>query len=199
MLAAPLPTSDGEPEDPYQWLEDVSAAKSLAWVKERNTESTNELTRSAGFQALDRRILEILDSEDRIPTVQKLARHYYNFWRDRKNPRGLWRRTTFDEYRKAKPAWEVVLDLDLLGKEEKENWVWHGAQALKPDYERALDLRFRGVAPRRERGPGIRPGWQDVRERWSHPSPRSQEAQVRPRCAIATASFVGSDFGSWFG
>jgi hypothetical protein len=69
MLNAPLLTAGGEPEDPYQWLEDVSGPKSLAWVKERNTESTNELTRSAGFQALDRRILQILDSEDRIPTV----------------------------------------------------------------------------------------------------------------------------------
>ena len=53
MVSAPLSTAGGEPEDPYQWLEDVSGAKSLAWVKERNTESTNELTRSAEFQALD--------------------------------------------------------------------------------------------------------------------------------------------------
>jgi prolyl oligopeptidase len=146
MISAPSLTAGGEPEDPYQWLEDVSGAKSLAWVKERNTESTNELTRSADFQALDRRILEILDSDDRIPVVQKLGLHYYNFWRDRKNPRGLWRRTTLEEYRKAKPAWEVVLDLDSLGKEEKENWVWHGAQALKPDYQRALISLSRGGA-----------------------------------------------------
>ena len=81
------------------------------------------------------RILEILDSDARIPTIQKVGRYYYNFWRDAKNPRGLWRRTTLDEYRKAKPAWEVVLDLDALAKQEKENWVWHGAQALRPEYK----------------------------------------------------------------
>ena len=146
MTNAVMPVADGEPEDPYQWLEDVSGARSLAWVKERNAESTKELTGSAEFQALDRRILRILDSEDRIPNVQKLGPYYYNFWRDGKNPRGLWRRTTLEEFKKAKPAWEIVLDLDLLGKEEKENWVWHGAQALKPDYKLALISLSRGGA-----------------------------------------------------
>ena len=38
--------------------------------------------------------------------------YYYNYWRDAYNVRGLWRRTTVDEYYKAKPAWETVLDLD---------------------------------------------------------------------------------------
>ena len=38
--------------------------------------------------------------------IQKLGPYYYNFWRDAKNPRGLWRRTTLDEYRKdrARPG-----------------------------------------------------------------------------------------------
>jgi prolyl oligopeptidase len=135
-----------EPEDSYLWLEEVMGANSLAWVKERNAESVNELTRPPNFQALERRILKILDSEDRIPGVQKLGPYYYNFWRDSKNPRGLWRRTTLDEYKKSAPAWEIVLDLDRLGKDEKENWVWHGVQVLKPQYQRALISLSRGGA-----------------------------------------------------
>ena len=146
MLTTAPSGSGGEPEDNYQWLEDVTGTRSLAWVKERNAESTNELTRSTLFQTLDRRILEILDSDERIPGIQKLGANYYNFWRDARNPRGLWRRTTLEEYRKAKPNWEVVLDLDRLGKEENEKWVWHGAQALKPDYRRALISLSRGGA-----------------------------------------------------
>ena len=138
--------SGGEPVDQYQWLEDVTGARSLAWVKERNAESTSELAQSTLFKSLDGRILEILDSDERIPAIQKLGAYYYNFWRDAKNPRGLWRRTTLDEYRKAKPNWEIVLDLDLLGKDENEKWVWHGAQALKPDYRRALISLSRGGA-----------------------------------------------------
>src|SRR5262249_3838520 len=68
------------------------------------------------------------------------------FWRDRNNPRGLWRRTTLEEYRKPMPHWEVVLDLDALAKQEAENWVWHGAQALRPKYKLALISLSRGGA-----------------------------------------------------
>jgi len=146
MMTTANSGSGGEPEDPYQWLEDVTGPRSLGWVKERNAESTGELTSSTLFQGLDRRILEILDSKERIPAIEKLGAYYYNFWRDASNPRGLWRRTTLEEYRKVEPKWEVVLDLDLLAKEENEKWVWHGAEALKPDYRRALISLSRGGA-----------------------------------------------------
>ncbi len=146
MVGTMVPDERAEPVDPYQWLEEVTGEKSLAWVKERNAESTSELTKSAEFQALDRRILEILDSNERIPSIEKLGSHYYNFWRDAANPRGLWRRTSLDEYRKPKPNWEIVLDLDALGKEEKTNWVWHGAQPLKPEDKRVLISLSRGGA-----------------------------------------------------
>ena len=91
-------------------------------------------------------MLEILDSNARIPFVSKRGEYYYNFWRDKTNERGLWRRTTLEEYRKAEPKWEVVLDLDALGKTENENWVWKGASLLRPDYQRALITLSRGGA-----------------------------------------------------
>jgi prolyl oligopeptidase len=146
MLGTTIQSGGGEPNDPFQWLEDVTGEKPLAWVKERNAESTGELTGSDQFQKLERRILEILDSDARIPAIQKIGPYYYNFWRDAKNPRGLWRRTTLGEYRKPKPDWEIVLDLDALGKEEKVNWVWHGAEPLKPEYKLALVSLSRGGA-----------------------------------------------------
>ena len=135
-----------DPDDRYQWLEEVLGDKPMAWVKERNAESTGELAGSERFRALEGRIREILDSDARIPTIQKEGRYYYNFWRDAKNPRGLWRRTTLEEYRKDRPAWEVVLDLDELARQEHENWVWHGAQVLRPEYRRALVSLSRGGA-----------------------------------------------------
>jgi prolyl oligopeptidase len=146
MLSTPLQSSAGEPTDPYQWLEDVTGARPLAWVEERNAEAKTELTRTPAFERLNGRILEILDSDARIPDIQKIGPLYYNFWRDAKNPRGLWRRTTLDEYRRAKPNWEVVLDLDVLGKGEKVSWVWNGAQVLRPEYKLALVSLSRGGA-----------------------------------------------------
>lgn len=130
-------------EDPYLWLEDITGEKALAWVRGRNAETEEELGGEA-FKQLEAGILKILDSEAKIPYVAKRGAYFYNFWRDAKNPRGLWRRTTFAEYRKAEPKWEVVLDVDALGKEEKESWVFKGYQFLKPDYHRCLISLSRG-------------------------------------------------------
>jgi prolyl oligopeptidase len=88
----------------------------------------------------------VLDSHDRIPMVSKIGDRYYNFWRDQDHPRGVWRRTTMEEYRKDKPNWETVIDLDALGRAENENWVWHGAFCLKPEDQRCLVALSRGGA-----------------------------------------------------
>ena len=142
------------------------------------------LAETDDFRALDARLLAILDSDARIPYVEKLGPSYYNFWRDAKNPRGLWRRTTLDEYRKEHPQWETVLDLDALAAAEKENWVWHGADCLKPEYERCLVSLSRG-GRRRGRRARVRPHDEDVREGRLLPA-RGQEQRrlARPRHAV---------------
>jgi prolyl oligopeptidase len=75
------------PEDRFLWLEDVTGEKSLDWARARNAESTKVLVTPEEV-ALEKRILDILDSKERIPDVNKLGPYYYNFWRDAKNPRG---------------------------------------------------------------------------------------------------------------
>lgn len=135
-----------ESEDLFRWLEDVGGEKSLDWVRERNKLSQAKLEAHPEFAKLNADILAILDSDARIPMVTKQGDYYYNFWRDKKNPRGLWRRTTLAEFEKAAPKWDVILDLDALGKKENENWVWSGAQLLRPDYRHALISMSRGGA-----------------------------------------------------
>ncbi|MGD9642595.1 MAG: prolyl oligopeptidase family protein [Elusimicrobiales bacterium] len=144
-LNAQQPAPEGG--DPYKWLEDVGGERQLAWAKERNAETMQELGGSPAFEGLKEDLLKILDSRERIPYVSKRGGYYYNFWIDDKNPRGLWRRTTLEEYRKPEPKWEVLLDLDALGKAEGENWVWHGSQALKAGgYRHCLLSLSRGGA-----------------------------------------------------
>jgi prolyl oligopeptidase len=138
--------AQAQDDDPYLWLEDVTGDKPLAWVKARNAESTKALSQSPEFAGLEKRLLAILDSDDRIPNVRKLGSWYYNFWRDAAHPRGVWRRTTLDEYRKSEPKWDTVIDLDALAKTESENWVWSGADCLKPEYRRCLVSLSRGGA-----------------------------------------------------
>src|SRR5215475_11892400 len=145
VTATAIPEAQGQTAaDPYLWLEDVTGEKQLNWVRQQNAISTNELEAMPGFEPLRKRLLSILDSKEKIPYVSKHGKYYYNFWRDEKNVRGLWRRTTLDEFKKIQPAWETVLDLDQLSTAEKENWVWKGYDVLYPKYDRCLISLSRG-------------------------------------------------------
>lgn len=132
--------------DPHQWLEDVAGERQLDWVRQRNARAEAELAETPAFKRMEAEILAILDSDEKIPGVYKMGDHYYNFWQDRQHERGIWRRTTLDEYRKPNPRWETILDLDALNKAENENWVWHGANCLRPAYSRCLVALSRGGA-----------------------------------------------------
>ena len=146
MTSLPAAPPDSLADDPHAWLEDVTGETQLAWVRNRNETSTQALASGTAFQALEHRILSILDSKERIPAVTRIGEHVYNFWRDAAHPKGLWRRTTLADYRRADPAWEPVLDVDALGKAENENWVWHGATVLEPDDRLCLVSLSRGGA-----------------------------------------------------
>ncbi len=141
-LAAPSASDD----DPWLWLEEVQGETALAWVRERNAVTRRQLEGWSGFTETRDGLRAVLDAQDRIPTIARRGGFVYNFWQDAENPRGLWRRTTLDEYRKAQPAWDTLLDLDALGRDEGENWVWGGAACLGPDYTRCLLQLSRGGA-----------------------------------------------------
>ncbi len=125
-------------DDPFLWLEDIHGARPLAWVEKENAKTAARFAAGAGFEKTRDSILEVLDSDARIPDVSRRGDYLYNFWRDKAHPRGVWRRTTLAEYRKANPAWEVLLDVDALNKAEDKRWVFKGTQCLKPDYNRCL-------------------------------------------------------------
>jgi len=145
-FGAAMTTSALAQEDPYLWLEEVMGDRAISWVKEQNAKSQKLLEASPQFAAIRSKSLEVLNSRARIPAVVKRGDWYYNFWQDEKNVRGLWRRTTLQEYRKAEPKWEPVLDLDQLSRDEKENWVWKGSSCLYPNYDRCLLTLSRGGA-----------------------------------------------------
>jgi len=145
-LAAAVSAKEPAVEDPHLWLEEVEDEAALDWVRSQNEKSSKRLAEAPGFETLRADLLAILDSDARIPFVGKTGDHYYNFWRDKQNPQGIWRRTTLEEYRKDAPAWELLLDVDALGKAEGVNWVWRGANCLRPDYNRCLVTLSRGGA-----------------------------------------------------
>jgi len=133
-------------QDPFLWLEDVTGDKALDWVKLRNQETRNKLDNDAGFQQLRGQLQTILDSKDRIPGITQMGNAVYNFWMDAEHPRGVWRKTTLEEYRKSNPKWDTVLDIDALAKNEKENWVFKNSVCREPVYDRCLIELSRGGA-----------------------------------------------------
>ena len=177
-------------QDPWLWLEEVQGERALAWVRERNAESRRQLEAWPGFADTRQRILDVLDSRDRIPAIARRGGFVYNFWQDAEHPRGLWRRTTLDDYRQPQPAWDIVLDLDALGRAEGESWVWGGAVCLGPDYQRCLLRLSRGGADAqviREFDIGTR---RFVADGFQLPEAKSEVAW-----ADADTLYVGTDFG----
>jgi prolyl oligopeptidase len=177
--------------DSYQWLEGVTDDKALDWVKQQNVKAEAELGSTPAFKQLEAAILDILDSDAKIPAVSKIGEYYYNFWKDAQHERGLWRRTTLSEYRKDKPNWETVIDLDALNKAEGENWVWHGADCLKPKYERCLVSLSRGGADA-----DVTREFDLVAKRWTPGGFHRPEAKGGVQWIDQDNVYVFTDFGS---
>ena len=136
--ALPAPTPGN---DPFAWLEDVHGADATTWVLARNAEATERLAGGGRLAELTEQIREVLDDDARIPAVTDVGGLLYNFWRDAQSPRGQWRRTTRSAYEAPGVTdieWDVLLDLDALNTSEDEDWVWAGAQVLRPDATRAF-------------------------------------------------------------
>jgi len=183
-------------DDPYLWLEDVAGDRALGWVREQNAKAESELASSADFKQLKADILAILDSDEKIPAVEKIGEYYYNFWKDKNHQRGLWRRTTLDEYRKDQPAWETLIDLDALNKAEGENWVWHGVECLKPKspsdaYRRCLVALSRGGADA-----DVTREFDLSTKRWVKDGFFREEAKGGLSWIDENTVFVATDFGS---
>jgi prolyl oligopeptidase len=130
--------------DPHQWLEDVTGAKQLEWVRAQNAKYLPELEAVPGFEAWSARAQAILEDPRRIayPTGASpggvTRTQVFNFWRDPTNVRGLWRVSPRAAYDAGTPEWTTLLDMDALEAAEKKNFQWGGATCLPPAYARCL-------------------------------------------------------------
>ena len=136
------PTLSKPDDDPWLWLEEIEGARALDFV-----EKQNRLTLQAfGGPAFERdrdTLAAIYDRPDNIPYVGRSGGLLYNTWKDAEHPRGLWRRTTLDEFRKAAPSWETILDVDQLAASEGEDWLLHWT-ASRSGYTRVMLSLSRG-------------------------------------------------------
>jgi len=132
LASTPSAAADQAGGDPYLWLEDVSAPRSLAWVDGENKRSLAVLESDPRYATLHAEALALAQAKDRIPSPEFLNGDVYNFWQDADHVRGLWRRTTSEDYANPTPDWTTVLDLDQLAKDEHANWVFKGQTCALP-------------------------------------------------------------------
>ncbi len=137
------PTLSAPDEDPYLWLEEVDGDRAVAWV-DGQTMRTRERVADARWAADRDALTALLDRPDNLPIPTRRGGLLYNYWTDRANPRGVWRRTTIESFRSGTPDWEVLLDVDALAAAEGVEWVWGGAATLPPEHRRALVSLSRG-------------------------------------------------------
>jgi prolyl oligopeptidase len=127
-----------DPADPFIWLEEVSSPRSMAWVQHQNETTTNRLEADPRYARNYAEALEIAGAKDRIPEPEFVHGEIYNFWQDPDHLRGIWRKTTLDDYTSPQPHWTTVLDIDALNKAEGKSWVFKGAELLRPDETRCM-------------------------------------------------------------
>jgi prolyl oligopeptidase len=140
LLFMPLAPASAQPASPQPdgWLEEVEGEKALTWVRAQNARSLGVLEADPRNAAYRADALAILEATDRVPMPTLRKGEVFNFWQDKTNVRGLWRRTSLDSYRSAAPKWDVLLDVDALSAAEKANWVFKGSHCRWPDYGRCL-------------------------------------------------------------
>jgi prolyl oligopeptidase len=176
--------------DPFLWLEDVDGAKAMEWVNTKNAATLAELTKSSLYTPIFERSKKIFDSKDKIPFPEIVGDRIYNFWQDADHERGLWRRTTLSDYLGGNPAWETVIDIDALARDENAPWAWGGASCLEPENRVCLIALSRGGSDASE----VREF--DLRAKaWVKDGFRLPEAKTSTAWIDENAVLVGTNFG----
>jgi prolyl oligopeptidase len=134
-IAAQQPS---EPADRYQWLEDVSGGRSMAWVRAENERSARVLENDPHYAGLEAAALKLLESPDRLPLPSINGADVYNTWQDDKHVMGILRRTSLADYLTASPHWRTLLDYDAQGKQDNQKWVESERTCLYPGNELCL-------------------------------------------------------------
>ncbi|WP_168794543.1 prolyl oligopeptidase family serine peptidase [Paraburkholderia aromaticivorans] len=124
--------------DPFLSLEALDDPDALAWVEQQNARTRAAWCSSAEFASLRQRLADAYLPRERPVIPDRWKDWAYDLWQDERNPKGIWRRTTWAAWRGGKPEWKNLLDFDALGAAEGTPWVCVELDILYPDGDRAL-------------------------------------------------------------
>jgi prolyl oligopeptidase len=135
---ATMAAADAFDTTQHDWLEEIEGARALEWVRGQNERSLAVLTADPRYQAFHDEAFRIITSKDRIPYGSIRDGYVWNFWKDERNPLGIWRRVRTAEYARPNPRWETILDVDALSAREGKKWVWGGASCHPANHDVCL-------------------------------------------------------------
>ncbi|MFM0223442.1 prolyl oligopeptidase family serine peptidase [Paraburkholderia dipogonis] len=138
MPASPAPFSWPLSPDPFLSLEALDDPDALAWVEQQNARTRAAWCNSEEFELLRQRLADAYLPRERPVIPDRWKEWAYDLWQDERNPKGIWRRTTWAAWRGGKPEWQNLLDFDALGAAEGTPWVCLELDILYPDGDRAL-------------------------------------------------------------
>jgi prolyl oligopeptidase len=138
MPASPAPFSWPLSPDPFLALEALDDPDALAWVERQNARTRAAWCSGASFEALRQRLADAYLPRERPVIPDRWMDWAYDLWQDERNPKGIWRRTTWAAWRRGEPVWQNLLDFDALGAAEGTPWVCVELDILYPDGDRAL-------------------------------------------------------------
>jgi prolyl oligopeptidase len=135
MICVSIATA--QDDDPYVWLE-TDSPRTLEWITAENEKTAAVLEADPRYGDFYTQALMLAEADDRIPMPNFLGGAIANFWQDADHVRGIWRRTSVDDYANAEPDWQTILDLDAAAREHQQNWVFKGSVCLEPAENRCL-------------------------------------------------------------
>ncbi len=121
------------------WLNEVKGQQALTWVSEQN-KATQEVLSIGGksYKEKYKNALAVYSDDSKIPYPGLRDGYVYNFWQDKKNVKGLWRRSKKVAYMNGSPKWETLLDIDKLAKKEGVEWAYKGLHCSTEDFDKCM-------------------------------------------------------------
>jgi prolyl oligopeptidase len=124
--------------DSFLSLEALDDPAALAWVEQQNVRARAAWCSGAHYETLVQRLAAAYLPHERPVIPDRWQDWAYDLWQDERNPKGIWRRTSWANWRNGQPDWQVLLDFDALGEAEGMPWVCVDLDILYPDGDRAL-------------------------------------------------------------
>ena len=132
-------TAQTTSDDPYLWLEEWKTPRVMEWVESHNAATVSRLEADPPLRnSSTPKRWKSPEPRTGFPRRSFIHGEVFNFWQDADHLRGIWRKTSLDDYRGAAPTWTTVLDIDAINAAEGKSWVWKGAACLPPAETRCL-------------------------------------------------------------